>query len=167
MLITPNDKPLCNFLLCMSVPLFWILAKLRYWISQSFSFLLRTASFCLSICCRRREPLIPPSASTEKQHLWAHRVSVNFRNKFFRHRPRRGFINISQFSVTNIMQDRDYRTHNHTIKLYAVNTHTSFYKYFFLLSLFLGDICFCVYLLRTHSLRHANKAPLITFRCSQ
>lgn len=75
-----------------------------------------------------------------------------------------GFHKYSQFSVTNIICRIEIIVRTITRSNCMPWIHTQVFINTFLC---LGDICFCVYLLRTHSLRHANKAPLNTFRCSQ
>lgn len=143
---------------CVSSATFWILAKLRFW---NFSKVFFNASNRVH---RLLKFLVQPTFAGEsrwflsprqqKQHLWAHRVfSINFRGDFIN-------IFVSQFSVTNICRiEIIVRTITRSKCMPWI--HTQVYRNFF------GDICFCVYLLRTHSLRHANKAPLNTFRCSQ
>jgi hypothetical protein len=61
---------------------------------------------------------------TNQRFLFS-KMSPPFENVF----PR---IFVSQFSVTFFMQDRDYRTHNHTIKnLCRGYTHTHFFVIYF------------------------------------
>lgn len=138
---------------CVSVPLSGYLLSFDIGFSQSFYASNRVHCLFLNFLGRPDgESRWFLSPRQQNQHLWAHRVCKNFRNKF--PSSSEGIHKYFRLSIFRDQYNAGSRlsyAQSHDQNVCREYTHK--FIYFLLFIIFIGDICFCVYLLyeRTHS----------------